>query len=129
MRISGPPLGPTVPGLRAPGGSGLLAIWCAASVIPYASITGAPNVCSSSLITWGGSDDDDERTKRSGLALITSVFLLARATIAWCIVGTAVYQVGCVSPIQPKNLSALKPGVQQTSPPTESGARMPAIRP
>ena len=44
----GPPLGPTVPGLRAPGGSGLLAIWCAASVMPYASTTGTPNTRSSS---------------------------------------------------------------------------------
>src|SRR5262249_20181891 len=80
-------------------------------------------------ITCGGSDDDDERMKRSGFALIVSVFLLARETIAWCIVGTAVYQVGCVSPIQPKNFNALNPGVQQTSPPADSGARMPAIRP
>ena len=40
IRISGPPDGPTVPGFRVPGGSGLLAIWCAASVIPYASIIG-----------------------------------------------------------------------------------------
>ena len=44
-------------------------------------------------------------------------------------VGTPVYQVGFTSSIQPKNFSALKPGVQDTWPPAESGARMPAIRP
>ncbi len=32
--------------------------------------------------------------KRSGWRAITSALRAARATIAWCIVGTAVYQVG-----------------------------------
>ena len=54
-----------MPGLRVPGGNGLLAIWCAASVIPYASTTGTPNTRSSSAITVGGSADDDERMNRS----------------------------------------------------------------
>ena len=44
-------------------------------------------------------------------------------------VGTAVYQVGFASSIQPKNFSALKPGVQNTRPPADSGASVPAIRP
>ncbi len=44
-------------------------------------------------------------------------------------VGTAVYQVGLQSSIQPKNFSALKPGVQKIWPPRDSGARMPAINP
>ena len=44
-------------------------------------------------------------------------------------VGTAVYQVGRASSIQPKNFSALNPGVQNTPPPRDSGARMPAISP
>ena len=44
-------------------------------------------------------------------------------------VGTPVYQVGRSLSIQPKNFSALKPGVQDTCPPAESGARMPAISP
>ena len=44
-------------------------------------------------------------------------------------VGTAVYQVGRASLIHPKNFRALKPGVQQTCPPAESGARMPAMSP
>ena len=44
-------------------------------------------------------------------------------------VGTAVYQVGVASSIQPKNFSALKPGVQNTCEPADSGASTPAIRP
>src|SRR3984885_3087680 len=44
-------------------------------------------------------------------------------------VGTAVYQVGLASSISAKNLSALKPGVQNTAPPRESGAQRPAINP
>ena len=68
--------------------------------------------------------------KRSGWrAIDLGVAAPARARIAWCIVGTAVYQVGLASSIQPKNLSALKPGVQKTWPPAESGASTPAIRP
>ncbi len=80
-RTSGPAAIPTVPGLRVPGGSGLLDIWCAASVMPYDSITGAPKTSSSSLMTCGGSEDEDERMKRSGFALITSAFLAARERI------------------------------------------------
>ena len=45
--------------------------------------------------TCGGSDDDDERMKRSWLrAMIVAGCAAARARIAWCIVGTAVYQLG-----------------------------------
>ena len=44
-------------------------------------------------------------------------------------VGTAVYQVGFASSIQAKNFSALKPGVQKTLPPRDSGASRPAISP
>src|ERR1700722_179223 len=44
-------------------------------------------------------------------------------------VGTAVYQVGLASSISAKNFSALKPGVQNTAPPRESGAQRPAINP
>ena len=56
--------GPTEPGLRAAGGSGLDAIWCEASVMPYASSTGAPNVASSSGIVSGASDALLERMNR-----------------------------------------------------------------
>src|SRR5262249_34679272 len=92
-------------------------------------MTGAEKVDWSSAITCGGSDEDDERTKRSGLAATMSRLLAARARIAWCIVGTAVYQVGFASPIQAKNLSALNPGVQKMLPPADSGASTPAISP
>jgi len=68
-------------------------------------------------MTCGGIDDDDERRKRSGWRAITSRFLEARVRMAWCMVGTAVYQVGLASSIQAKNFSALKPGVQNTCEP------------
>jgi hypothetical protein len=84
---------------------------------------------SSSRITCGGIDDDDERRKRSGWRAITLAFFAARETMAWCIVGTAVYQVGFASSIQLKNFSALKPGVQNTCEPADSGASTPAMRP
>src|SRR5512138_2761191 len=80
-------------------------------------------------MTIGGSADDDERMKRRRLAATASAFFDARERIAWCIVGTAVYHVGFTSAIHPKNLSALKPGVQQTSLPAERGASSEAIRP
>ena len=67
--------------------------------------------------------------KRSGLARITGACLPARARIVWCMVGTAVYQVGCASSIQRKKCRASKPGVQNTSPPADSGASRPAMSP
>ena len=70
----------------------------------------------------GGIDDDDERTKRNGLSRITSALPAARERMVWCIVGTAVYQLGLHSFIQPKNLSALNPGVTKTWLPTAMGA-------
>src|SRR5436305_4774285 len=44
-------------------------------------------------------------------------------------VGTAVYQVGLASSIQPKNFSASNPDVQKTRLPADSGASVAAIRP
>jgi hypothetical protein len=63
-RISVPVAAPTEPGLRRPGGSGLLATWWLASVIPYASITGTPNAASTRSRRTGGSGEDAERMKR-----------------------------------------------------------------
>ena len=85
---------PTEPGSRGPGGSGFDDIWCAASVMPYASSTGAPNAASRSCMTCGGSDALHERMKRSfsapaGRADPGS----ARASSNWCSVGTAEYHV------------------------------------
>ena len=66
---------------------------------------------------------------RSRLAATISAFFGARSRMAWCIVGTAVYQVGLASPSHAKNLSALNPGVQHTVPPALSGASNAAMRP
>src|SRR5687767_10455616 len=44
-------------------------------------------------------------------------------------VGTPVYHVGFTSASHPKNLSALNPVVQKTSPPADRGASKAAIRP
>src|SRR5262245_23243260 len=92
-------------------------------------MTGTPNSVSSSVITVGGSADEEERTKRNRFAETTSAFLGARVIIAWCMVGTAVYQVGRASASQEKNFSALKPGEQHTAPPAEMGASKAAMRP
>src|SRR5580704_14061084 len=92
-------------------------------------MTGHLNAASSSPITGGGSDADDERTKRNGWRAMISLWRPARVRIAWCMVGTAVYQVGLAASISVKNLSVLNPGVQNTAPPRESGAERPAISP
>src|ERR1051325_6965848 len=90
--------------------------------MPYASITGTPKTRSSSAITVGGRAEDDERMKRSRWPSRAPAFFAARSRIAWCIVGTPVYQVGRTAANQEKNLSALNPGEQQTWPPADSGA-------
>src|SRR5262249_20575885 len=77
----------------------------------------------------GASEDEDERMKRSGLALMTSVLFAARERMAWCMVGTAVYQVGRTSAILVRRRGAVTPVVQQTWPPADKGANVPAIRP
>src|SRR5262245_22141251 len=123
IATSGPAATPTLPAFRGIGGSGLEVIWWLASVMPYDSSTGHLKAASSSVITCGGSDDDDERMKRSGCAAIISALRAARARIAWCIVGTAVYQVAPASFSQPKNFKALKPGVHTTLPPAASDER------
>jgi len=85
-------------------------------------MTGAPNVSLNARMTCAGSDAEEERMKRSLVAAITSRFRSARARIAWCIVGTAVYQVGRTSFIQPKKRSASKPGAQEIEAPAPSEA-------
>ena len=67
--------------------------------------------------------------KRSAAAATASALRAARARIAWCMVGTAVYQVGFASPSQAKKRSALKPGVQKTLPPAASDESTAAISP
>ena len=58
-----------------------------------------------------------------------SVWWRARVRIAWCMVGTAVYQVACDESSQEKKLVALKPGATQTVPPAAREARSPATSP
>ena len=55
--------------------------------------------------------------KRSRARPIASALRGARARIAWCMVGTAVYQVGSAASSQAKKRSASKPGAHQTEPP------------
>ena len=117
------------PALRGAGGSGFEVIWCVASVMPYDSMTGAPNVSSSACITCGGKDAEEERINLSGAASITALLRSARARIAWCIVGTAVYQVGRASLIQLKKRNASNPGAHQIDPPAASEAETAAISP
>ena len=66
---------------------------------------------------------------RSALALATAALRPARARIAWCMVGTALYQVGRSSRSQRKKRSASKPGAQTTAAPADSVANTGAIKP
>src|SRR5918998_555816 len=92
-------------------------------------MTGAPNASSSSARTVGGKAADEERTNRSGHAPTLSWLASARSRIAWCIVGTAVYQVGENSRVHAKKRGAKKPGVQTTLAPAASEASSAAIKP
>src|SRR5690606_38111507 len=97
--------------------------------MPYDSITGQPKVSSSAFITCGGNEEEDERMKRSFTFSMISLLRSARVRIAWCMVGTAVYQVGLASSSQLKKRSALKPGVQKTLPPAAMDDSTAAISP
>ena len=67
--------------------------------------------------------------KRSRDLASTSLCRTARERIAWCMVGTAVYQVGRTSSSQWKKRRALKPREQQTCAPAASEERTAAISP
>src|ERR671925_608098 len=67
--------------------------------------------------------------KRSFVFARISLLRSARGRIAWCMVGTAVYQEGFASSSHAKNLSALKPGVQTTAAPAASDDDTAAINP
>src|SRR5690606_22370767 len=92
-------------------------------------MTGARNTRSNSAITCGGSEDEEERMKRSLARATESALRSARARIAWCMVGTAVYQVGWAASSQAKTFSALKPGVANTLAPADRLDATAAIRP
>ena len=67
--------------------------------------------------------------KRRLAARACPVWARIRIRMAWCMVGTAVYQVGWTLPSHSPNLNALKPGVQQTAAPAEREDVTAAIRP
>ncbi len=67
--------------------------------------------------------------KRSDMPATVSALRPARATIAWCMVGTAVYQLGFTSSNQRNTLSASKPGEQCTEAPACSDDSTAAISP
>ena len=60
---------------------------------------------------------------------MTSALRFARLRIAWCIVGTAVYQVGRAWAIMAKKFIALKPAVQKIEPPAANVADTAATSP
>jgi len=70
-----------------------------------------------------GSDETQE------VCDVRSPFDFTRASTAWWIVGTAVYQLGRNSSIQPQNFAAEKPGAQTTLPPETIEASRAASNP
>src|SRR4051812_12110573 len=92
-------------------------------------MTGTPKASSTAVITCGGSDAEEERMKRSRPRAMVSLLRVARPSSAWCMVGTAVNQLGRAESNQEKNLKALKPGVQNTDPPAASDDSTAAISP
>ena len=92
-------------------------------------MTGTSNNFSMSRISWGASADDEDRMKRRVWFFTRSVFRAACSSIARCIVGTAVYQVGENSLSQLKNLETSKPGVHTMLAPAEIEDNVAPIRP
>ena len=92
-------------------------------------MTGAANSASSACMTVRGSGADDERTKRNPAFAAAPGLRGARASTAWCIVGTAVNHVAPPALSQEKKRSALKPGAQNTLPPAASDDSTAAINP
>ena len=90
---------------------------------------GARKAASTRSSTTGGRGADEERTKRSRARAMAPAWRCARARMSWCMVGTAVYQVGRYSSSQSKKRKALKSPGQATAPPAASGASSPATMP
>jgi hypothetical protein len=107
------------------GGSGEEVIWCAASVMAYASRTGALKAFSSSSNVVGEREDEHERIKRrfgigDGCGDESRI---------WWMVGTAVYQLDSVETNSLQNTPALNLGGITTLPRARSAASKPACRP
>ena len=80
-------------------------------------------------MTCGGSEDDEERMNRSGWRAMISLLCAGAGQDRLMHGRHRRVPGGLASSIPAKNLSALKPGVQNTLPPRDSGAARPAIRP
>src|SRR5438876_7979871 len=119
---------PTLPGLRTAGGSGFEVIWCDASVIAYASSTGAPNRASRPASVTPDSAALQERMKRkpdcAGRASLS-----ARVSRIWWIVGAAEYQVTRYARATGQKVLALKRGGVTIVPPAYKGASVEPTRP
>ena len=129
IHTSGPAGRPTNPAFCCFGGNGLEVIWCVASVIPYASITGQLKTSFKSLNTAGGKDADDDLINLSLSSLAISEFLRALNKIVWCIVGTPEYQFIFSDFARSRNLIALNPSDAQTEAPALIDEAKIAIRP
>ena len=67
--------------------------------------------------------------KRSFARAMISALRSARVRMVWCMVGTAVYQLGLSSSNSRKKRKASKPGVQITAPPAPREESTAAISP
>ena len=92
-------------------------------------MTGALKGASSSAITAAASDEDDERMKRSRWFFTISC-VARRAQQDRLMHGRHAGVPGRVHFVHPaEEIERVEPGVQHTSPPADSGASSPAIRP
>ncbi len=92
-------------------------------------MSGAPSWSSTRPSSCGDSAADDDRSMRSGRDGCSEGWERNRSASAWCIVGTAVNQVGDRSAHQRGTSGAWKPPVQMTDDPASSGANRPATSP
>ena len=129
IHTSGPAGRPTNPAFCCFGGNGFDVIWCVASVIPYASITGQLNASFKSLNTAGGNEAEEDLINLKFKFFAASLFLFALNKIAWCIVGTPEYQVIFSNLAKSRNFNALKPLEAHTDAPTFIDVAKTAISP
>src|SRR5579864_3484881 len=130
MMLTEHPVGrPTDPAFRVRGGSGLEAIWCAASVIPYASSRGTSNRLSILCMISGESGVLAERIKRSVPVNSGRSELPARASRSWWIVGTAEYHVTRYCRTNRQNESGLNLVGTTIAPPLSKVASVDATSP
>jgi hypothetical protein len=73
--------------------------------------------------------EEDRISRRPFFRTVSRSASPALPRMAWCMVGTAVYQVGAIWAIQSKKSGAMNPGVHTTDPPEDREARRAATRP